>query len=53
VSILVGPEGGFSPGEVEAAAAAGWTVAGFGFSQLRAETAAAVLCGIIVYERGG
>jgi len=52
VSILVGPEGGFSPGEVEAAAAAGWTVAGFGFSQLRAETAAAVLCGIIVYERG-
>jgi 16S rRNA (uracil1498-N3)-methyltransferase len=52
VSLLVGPEGGFSPGELEAAAAEGWVAAGFGFSQLRAETAAAVLCGIIVYEWG-
>ncbi len=52
VSLLVGPEGGFSPAELEAAAAAGWVTAGFGFSQLRAETAAAVLCGIIVYEWG-
>lgn len=52
VSLLVGPEGGFSPGELAAAADAGWVTAGFGFSQLRAETAAAVLCGIIVYEWG-
>jgi 16S rRNA (uracil1498-N3)-methyltransferase len=52
VSLLVGPEGGFSPGELAAAADAGWVAAGFGFSQLRAETAAAVLCGIIVYECG-
>jgi 16S rRNA (uracil1498-N3)-methyltransferase len=52
VNILVGPEGGFSPEELEAAEAAGWVAAGFGFSQLRAETAAAVLCGIIVYEWG-
>lgn len=51
-SLLVGPEGGFTPGEMEAAAAAGWVAADFGFSQLRAETAAAVLCGIIVYEWG-
>ncbi len=52
VSLLVGPEGGFSTGELRAAADAGWIAAGFGFSQLRAETAAAVLCGIIVYEWG-
>jgi len=52
VSLLVGPEGGFSPGEMESAAAAGWVAVDFGFSQLRAETAAAVLCGIIVYEWG-
>jgi 16S rRNA (uracil1498-N3)-methyltransferase len=52
VSLLVGPEGGFSPVEMDAAAEAGWVAADFGFSQLRAETAAAVLCGIIVYEWG-
>ena len=52
VSLLVGPEGGFTPGELAAAAEAGWIAAGFGFSQLRAETAAAVLCGIIIYEWG-
>lgn len=52
VTLLVGPEGGFTPGEMESAAAAGWVAVDFGFSQLRAETAAAVLCGIIVYERG-
>jgi 16S rRNA (uracil1498-N3)-methyltransferase len=52
VILLVGPEGGFSPGEMESAAAAGWVAVDFGFSQLRAETAAAVLCGIIVYEWG-
>lgn len=53
VSLLVGPEGGFSANELEAAVRAGWTPAGFGFSQLRAGTAAAVLCGIIVYEWSG
>ncbi|MBN2158970.1 MAG: 16S rRNA (uracil(1498)-N(3))-methyltransferase [Spirochaetes bacterium] len=52
ISLLVGPEGGFSLREVADAAGAGWTPAGFGFSQLRAGTAAAVLCGIIVYEWG-
>ncbi|MBP7738314.1 MAG: 16S rRNA (uracil(1498)-N(3))-methyltransferase [Spirochaetes bacterium] len=52
VTLLVGPEGGFSPAELDAAAAAGWVAAGFGFSQLRAETAAPVLCGIIMYEWG-
>lgn len=53
ISLLVGPEGGFSPREVAAAEAAGWTAAGIGFSQMRAGTAAIVLCGIIVYEWGG
>lgn len=52
VTLLVGPEGGFSPGELDAAEAAGWVATGFGFSQLRAETAAPVLCGIILYEWG-
>lgn len=50
VSLLIGPEGGFSISEVSAAEAAGWTPVDFGFTQLRAETAAALLCGIIVYE---
>lgn len=53
VSLLVGPEGGFSDAEIGRAERAGWMPAGFGFSQLRAATAAAVLCGIIVYEWGG
>lgn len=53
ISLLVGPEGGFSPREVAAAESAGWAAAGFGFSQMRAGTAAVVLCGIIVYEWGG
>lgn len=52
LNILVGPEGGFTPGELTTAAAAGWVAAGFGFTSLRAETAAALLCGIIVYEWG-
>jgi len=52
ISLLVGPEGGFSPREVAAAEEAGWTAAGIGFSQMRAGTAAIVLCGIIVYEWG-
>lgn len=52
VSLLVGPEGGFSPGETGAAAAAGWTAVNLGSSHLRAGTAATVLCGIIMYEWG-
>lgn len=52
VSLLVGPEGGFSPGETAAAAAAGWTAVNLGSSHLRAGTATTVLCGIIMYEWG-
>ncbi len=43
MAILVGPEGGFSPSELERAAAAGWEQVGFGATQLRAETAAIVI----------
>lgn len=40
LTILVGPEGGFSEAEVAEAQAAGWTVASLGPRRLRAETAA-------------
>jgi len=50
--LLVGPEGGFSQKEVDDAVHAGWACVNFGFSQLRAGTAAVVLCGIIIYEWG-
>lgn len=40
ITILVGPEGGFSEAEVAAAEAAGWAVASLGPHRLRAETAA-------------
>lgn len=40
LSVLVGPEGGFSESEVEQAEAMGWTVASLGPRRLRAETAA-------------
>ncbi len=38
-SVLIGPEGGFSDGELEKAARAGWTRVSLGASRLRAETA--------------
>lgn len=50
--LLVGPEGGFTPGEVAAAEEAGWRSLNFGFSHMRAETAAPLLCGVIIYEWG-
>jgi 16S rRNA (uracil1498-N3)-methyltransferase len=40
VTVLVGPEGGFSHGEIEAAISAGWLVTSLGPRRLRAETAA-------------
>lgn len=39
---LVGPEGGWTPDEVEAARAAGWIAAGLGATTLRADTACVV-----------
>lgn len=48
VSILVGPEGGFSPREIEDAEAAGWEPLRFGETQLRAETAAIVIPALVI-----
>ena len=48
VTMLVGPEGGFSDAEVEAAKAAGWTVASLGPRRLRAETAAIVAAAAVM-----
>ena len=42
LSVLVGPEGGWTDGERSAALAAGWLPAGLGPTTLRAETAAIV-----------
>jgi len=50
--LLVGPEGGFSEEEVARVVQKGWKSAWFGFSQLRAETAAIVLPALIIYEKG-
>ncbi len=52
VRLLVGPEGGFSSGETEAAERAGWIRVSFRSNQLRAETASLVLSSIILYELG-
>jgi len=49
-ALFVGPEGGFSGREIDAAAARGWRVMSFGSTQLRAETAAIVLPAILIYE---
>ena len=54
VAILVGPEGGFAPEEVEQARAAGFTSVSLGASVLRAETAslsAVALCQFLWRER--
>jgi 16S rRNA (uracil1498-N3)-methyltransferase len=50
--ILVGPEGGFSPSEIESAIAAGFLCVNFGATQLRAETAGIVLPAVLMYELG-
>lgn len=43
-TILIGPEGDFSPAEVELAKIAGYTVVSLGNSRLRTETAGIVAC---------
>jgi len=51
-ALLVGPEGGFSPHELELARGHGWNDVNFGLPQLRAETASMVLPAILMYEWG-
>ena len=51
-SIVIGPEGGFALGEVQAAVDAGVTVAGLGPRILRSETVAAVAAALILSRTG-
>ncbi len=52
VFLLVGPEGGFSPEEEEAALGKGFLPVGLGPRILRAETAAIIAAGIVQYRFG-
>jgi 16S rRNA (uracil1498-N3)-methyltransferase len=51
-AVAVGPEGGFTPGEVAAARAAGFAVTSLGPRILRAETAAVVALALLGYVAG-
>lgn len=50
ISVLVGSEGGFTEEEIELAEASDWMRLDFGFTALRAETAAIVIPAIIIHE---
>jgi 16S rRNA (uracil1498-N3)-methyltransferase len=50
--VAVGPEGGFSSGEIEKARGAGYDVAGLGERVLRSETAVIAALSVIQYELG-
>ena len=52
VSLMVGPEGGFSESEMKIALEKGWDQIVFGYTDLRAETASIVLPAILIYEWG-
>jgi 16S rRNA (uracil1498-N3)-methyltransferase len=52
VSLMIGPEGGFSDREIALAIENSWDQIIFGFSDLRAETASIVLPAILIYEWG-
>lgn len=52
VSIMIGPEGGFTEGELAMAVESGWSILNFGMTHLRAETAAAVIPALVIYEWG-
>ncbi len=50
ISLLVGPEGGFSDEEVQLARQAGWQPVSLGRRILRMETAAIVATALVLYE---
>lgn len=50
VSLLVGPEGGFSESEISSASENGWIPVNFGTTHLRAETAAVILPSLLIYQ---
>ena len=52
VTLLIGPEGGFSDAELSAAAAAGYRLVSLGPFVLRAETACAAVLGALLASRG-
>jgi 16S rRNA (uracil1498-N3)-methyltransferase len=51
-ALLVGPEGGFAPGEIDAAAAHGFLAVGLGPRILRVETAAIIAVGLVAAANG-
>jgi 16S rRNA (uracil1498-N3)-methyltransferase len=51
-SVVIGPEGGFTPDEVAAAVRAGLALAGLGPRILRSETAAAAAAAVILSRTG-
>jgi 16S rRNA (uracil1498-N3)-methyltransferase len=52
VTVLVGPEGGFSDAEIERAGAVGWEVVSLGERRLRAETAGIVVAAAVALHAG-
>lgn len=52
ISLLIGPEGGFSEQEVQSASSLGWLPFSMGKRILRMETAAIVACALILHQRG-
>ncbi|NLY51854.1 MAG: 16S rRNA (uracil(1498)-N(3))-methyltransferase [Firmicutes bacterium] len=52
VWLFIGPEGGFSEGEVQQAAAAGVSIVSLGPRILRTETAGPIAAALILYQRG-
>ncbi len=52
VSLLVGPEGGFTEAELNSASEKGWITVNFGTTHLRAETAAIILPSLVIYHWG-
>jgi 16S rRNA (uracil1498-N3)-methyltransferase len=51
-SLVIGPEGGFTPGEVAAAERAGLTIAGLGPRILRSETVAVAAAAVVLSRSG-
>jgi 16S rRNA (uracil1498-N3)-methyltransferase len=49
ICALIGPEGGFTPDEVERAVAAGFEPVGLGPQVLRAETAALAVAAVLAF----
>jgi len=52
VFVVIGPEGGFAPGEIDSARAAGFMTASLGKRVLRVETAALAVLAILQYTLG-